>query len=738
MADLKLKLRELCREGSLKEAMHILLSINKLHVDPSLYLQLLQTCIAKNALSEAKQIHLHINDNDTGFKLSTHTNLQSKLISMYDKLGSLQNARTVFDNMSEPTLSSWNTIIGAYRRHGFPQEALVLFHQMQQTSVKPDSFTLSSILPACASMEAVEKGMEIHRTIIESSFLSDVVVGNALVDMYAKCGRMHMARELFDKMPLRNVVSWNSIISRYAQNGVLDEALSLFEEMPERNVVSWNVVVAGYAQNGFLEKALEILTQMQMLGVKPNSATFSSILPACTQMGSLEQGVEIHRRILENGFLSDIVLSNTLIAMYAKCGSIRKAREVFDKLPNRDLVSWNAIIAGYAQHGLVERALEVFNQMQQADVQSDQFTVSSILSVCTKTGALERGVEVHQRVIESGLLSEVVAVNALIDMYAKCGKIQKARQLFEKMYDRNVISWTTMIAGYALHGYGKDSLELFELMKHSGIDPNHVSFVCVLYACNHAGLVDEGCKYFNHIIPNLDHYACMVDLLGRAGYLEEALNFIIKMPVKPDDVVWMGLFAACKSSKNLWLAEFVAEFVFELDPKSASPYVLLSNIYADLGRWDGVQKVRKTMKDRGIKKIPGYSWIEVCKMVHTFCVGDRSHPQTQEIYAVLETLSWEMKEAGYIPDTRPLLNDVDEVEKKLLLCPHSEMLAIAFGLLNTSPGTSIRVVKNLRVCGDCHATTKIISKIVAREIIVRDANRFHHFKDGECSCGDYW
>ncbi|KAH9317982.1 hypothetical protein KI387_019751, partial [Taxus chinensis] len=738
MARLELKLKALCSEGRLKEAIHILLTTHNPHVEPRTYIQLLQTCIVKNALSEGKQIHLHINHNTTDFKLSTHTSLQCKLISMYDKCGSLEDARTVFDDMSEPNLSSWNTIVGAYRRHGLPREALKLFYQMQRTSVKPDSFTFSSILPACASTEALEPGMEIHRTIMESTFLSDAVVVNAVIDMYAKCGSMKKARQLFDKMPQRNVVSWNAIVFGYAHNGVIDEAWRLFQEMPQRNVISWNAVVAGYAHNGLLEKALEVINQMQLDGIKPNSATFAGILPACTQMGALEQGVEIHRRIRENGFLSDVVLGNTLIAMYAKCGSIQKARELFDQLPQQDVVSWNAIIAGYAQHGLVENALEIFSQMQGTDIQSDQFTFSSILSACTKTGSLEWGMEIHQRIIGSGLFSEVVAVNALIDMYAKCGRIKKARRLFDKMHDRNVVSWTTMIAGYALHGYGWDALKLFELMKHSGTNPNHVSFVCVLYACSHAGLVEEGCKYFCHITPKMDHYACMVDLLGRAGHLEEALNFIIKMPIIPDEVVWMCLFAACRSRKNIWLGEFVATLVFELDPKCASPYILLSNIYADVGRWDGVQKVRKMMKDKGIKKVPGFSWIEVHKMVHTFCVGDRSHPQTQGIYAMLENLSWEVKAAGYIPNTRLALNNVEELEKKLFLHPHSEMLAIAFGLLNTPPGTTIRVVKNLRVCGDCHTATKIMSKIVAREIVVRDANRFHHFEQGECSCGDYW
>jgi pentatricopeptide repeat protein len=302
-----------------------------------------------------------------------------------------------------------------------------------------------------------------------------------------------------------------------------------------------------------------------------------------------------------------------------------------------------------------------------------------------------------------------------------------------------------MISGYAMHGYANEVFKLFEEMKHSGIRADHITLVGVLSACSRAGLVDEGYEYFNcmsnyyNITPVMEHYSCMVDLLGRAGRLEEALDFINNMPIKPDASVWSCLLGACRIHNNIELGELAAEHVFELDSKNAGNYVLLSNIYAAAGRWDDIERVRKLMKDRGVKKTPGYSWIKVDKQVHAFLVGDRSHPQMQEIYMELERLSSEMKMAGYVANTRFVLNDVKEEEKEqILLNHHSEKLAIAFGLLNTPPGTTIRVVKNLRVCGDCHTATKFISKIVAREIVVRDANRYHHFKDGQCSCCDYW
>ncbi|XP_057862780.2 pentatricopeptide repeat-containing protein At3g24000, mitochondrial-like [Cryptomeria japonica] len=843
LSSTNLKLTALGREGRLKEALHILLTSYDPPRDTSTYLQLLEACNIKNALSQGKQIHsLIIN---WGFAFAKCRFFQTKLVNMYVKCGRLVDARKEFDDMTERDGFSWNAIIAAYRRHGYPHEALTLFHQMQRTGVQPDRFTFATILPACAKIRALEQGMDMHGSIIERGILSDVVVVNALVDMYAKCGSINKARELFDKIPHKNEVSWNAMIAGYTQNGDLDEALrlfnkmprpdivswnamvtgyvqnglvekaldafkqmhladlkpnsttfssilsacaemggleqgikihqfiiesgflsevvvvnalidmyvkcgsipkarQLFDKMPQRDVVTWTAMIAGYAQSGFLEKALENFKQMQSAGFKPDSTTFASILPACSKLGGLEQGMDIHKSIIENGYLSDVVLASILVDMYAKCGSIKKASMIFDKMHQRNIVSWNTMIAGYAQNGFSEKALQTFKQVQSAGLKPDSTTFVSILPACAKLGSLEQGMDIHQSIIESEYLSDVIVVNALIDMYAKCGSIQKARKLFDKMPQRNVISWNAMVAGYAQNGFCIDALKLFEQMKQSGTYPDHVSFACVLFACSHAGLVDEGCKYFNSmsdcscIMPTIDHYVRMVDVLCRAGYLEETLNFIIKMPIKPTVVVWTSLLGACRSHKNITLGEFTANLLLELDPNNPAIYVLLSNIYADVGRWGDVQMVRRLMKNGEIKKIPGCSWIEDQKILHAFCVGDRSHPQTQEIYAKLEKLSWEMKVEGYLQDSRHLQDDVEEEEKELFNYHHSEKLAIAFGLLNTPPGTTIRVVKNLRVCVDCHNATKFISKIVGRQIVVRDANRFHHFKQGQCSCGDYW
>jgi pentatricopeptide repeat protein len=329
-------------------------------------------------------------------------------------------------------------------------------------------------------------------------------------------------------------------------------------------------------------------------------------------------------------------------------------------------------------------------------------------------------------------------------MYAKCGSIEIARHLFDKMVKRDVVSWNTIISGYGMHGRGEDALALFSQMQEKDMVPNSITFISVLSACSHAGLVNEGWHYFDCmnkvycISPGMKHYACMVDLLGRAGLLDEAQNFIQKMPIQPDAGVWGALLGACRIHGNVDLGECIAKQLLELESEDAGHYVLVSNIYAAAGRWDDVSRMRTLMKKRELKKTPGYSFIEVNNRTHAFVVGDRSHPQSEQIYALLENLAGQMEVAGYVPDTKFVLHDVEEEVKEDLLYSHSEKLAIAFGLINTSPGTPIRITKNLRVCGDCHNATKFICKIVGRDIIVRDAYRFHHFTNGMCSCGDYW
>lgn len=428
----------------------------------------------------------------------------------------------------------------------------------------------------------------------------------------------------------------------------------------------------------------------------------------------------------------------------AKCGNLDAARQLFDKMPEKNVVSWTAIMAGYAQLGYGEEALVLFYQMKQLGVEPDQLTFANVLQACACSALLSEGKQVHVHVIRSGFEWHFVLATALVDMYAKCGRIEDSHRIFDSMSARDVVAWNAMIAGYGKHGYARKALQLFEQMRQSGIRPTRISFTNVLSACSHAGLVDEGCYYFNsmtqdyNIIAESEQYACMVDLLGRAGRLDEALAFIQKMSIEPTADVWGALLASCRIHGNMWLGKLAAERLFKLRPDRAGTYVALSNIYSAAGRWDEAAKLRRLMNDRGVKKEPGYSWVQVKNRVHTFSVGDTAHPQIEHIYAMLDKLAGQMKTAGHVPNTNFALHDVDDEQKEHMLYHHSEKLAIAFALISTPPGTSIQIVKNLRICVDCHTAAKFISKIVGREIVIRDANRFHHFKDGLCSCGDYW
>eukprot|EP01018_Ginkgo_biloba_P030327 Gb_08618 [translate_table: standard] len=648
----------------------------------------LKACADVADLQQGKDIHDYIIR--SGFESDVY--VQNCLLAMYAKCGSIDRARQVFNKMSQRDVVSWNTMIAAYTQNGNCEQALKLFANMHLVGVRCDSVTIASVLPACAQLVALEQGKNIHDYIIKSGFESDVYVGSALVDMYAKCGSLEIARQLFDRMSRKNAVSWNAMSTGYAQSGRASEAMELFR-------------------------------QMLMEYVKPNSGTVASILSASAHLIALQLGKEMHGYATKNGFESDVFVGTALIDMYAKYNCLESASKLFDKLFERNVVSWNAMIAGYVQKKHPNEALKYFRQMQQEDVTPNAVTIAIILSACACLAALQLGKEIHDYIIRTGLQSIIFVANALIDMYAKCGSIEVAGYVFDQMSVRDVVSWNAMIMGYGIHGYGQDALTHFEQMQQAGIKPDHITFIGVLSACSHAGLVNEGWRYFDcmrqdyHITPTAEHYACMVDLLGRAGQLDEAHDFIKRMPLDPVADVWGALLGACRNHCNIDLGEHVAECLFELEPENTANYVLLSNIYAEAGKWDDVAKVRTMMKEKGLMKRPGCSWIKVKNMDHAFYVGDRSHPQSEKIYAMLETLAVQMKDLGYVPDHHFVLQNVEDDGKEYVLCGHSEKLAIAFGLINTSPGTTIQITKNLRVCGDCHSATKFISKIVGREII---------------------
>lgn len=503
-------------------------------------------------------------------------------------------------------------------------------------------------------------------------------------------------------------------------------------------------MIARYAQSNRNDEALKLFCQMRQALVVPNEFSFSSVLQACANMGGLNLGKQVHGHVVKVGFDCEIFVANALIDVYAKCGDMEASIDIFSRLPHGNDVSWNTVIVGYVQLGFGEDALRLFHQMQVAQVLGTQVTYSSALRACASIAAIELARQVHSLISKTTFNNDIVVSNSLIDTYAKCGNIKDARSVFDMMREHDVISWNAMISGYAIHGLGLDALSLFRNMREMRVEANDVTFVSVLSACSNIGLVDQGLSYFESmtqeygIEPCMEHYTCMVRLLGRSGRLNNAMKFIEEIPMKPSPMVWRALLGACLVHKNVELGRICAQRVLEMEPQDKITYILLSNLYAAGGSWGDVALVRKSMRSKGVKKEPGLSWIEIQGEIHSFSVGDASHRDMRAINAMLEWLQMKTKKAGYIPDSNAILHDIAEDQKERLVWVHSERLALAYALVRVPSGSPIRIIKNLRFCSDCHAVFKIITKVVQREIIVRDMNRFHHFVDGICSCGDYW
>ncbi|XVE82650.1 hypothetical protein DITRI_Ditri16bG0023000 [Diplodiscus trichospermus] len=654
------------------------------------------------------------------------------LMAMYSKLGHLNDAKVLFELFKERDLVSWNTMLSSLSQNDMFSEALLLLHRMVLEGLKPDGVTIASMLPACSHLELLETGKQLHAyalrhdMLIENSF-----VASALVDMYCNCRKVQSGRRVFD---------W-----------VIDRKTGL-----------WNAMITGYAQNEHDEDALMLFIEMEAVaGLCPNATTMASIVPACVRSEAFANKLGIHGYVLKRGLGTDHFVQNALMDMYSRMGKIKISKTIFDNMEVRDIVSWNTMITGYVICGHHDNALLLLHEMQRIEQENNEddrkfplkpnsVTLMTVLPGCATLAALSKGREIHAYAIRNMVASDVGVGSALVDMYAKCGCLNLSRKMFDIMPIRNVITWNVIIMAYGMHGKGAEALELFncmvaEVSKDKEVKPNEVTFIAILTACSHSGMVSEGLNLFyrmkdeHEIKPTSDHYACIVDLLGRAGQVKEAYQFINAMPSNFDKAgAWSSLLGSCRIHQKVEIGEIAARNLFHLEPDVASHYVLLSNIYSAAQLWDKAMEVRKKMKEIGIRKETGCSWVEFGDKVHKFIASDSSHPQSGQLHGFLETLSEKMRKEGYLPDTSCVLHNVDEEDKETLLCGHSEKLAIAFGILNSPPGTTIRVAKNLRVCNDCHEATKYISRITDREIILRDVRRFHHFRNGRCSCGDYW
>jgi pentatricopeptide repeat protein len=668
----------------------------------------------------------------------------NSLVHFYAECGKIDYARKVFDGMLERNVVSWTSLICGYARRNCPEEAVYLFFEMVETGVRPNSVTMVCVISACAKLKDLELGEKVSAYMCEAGMKLNTLLVNALVDMYMKCGAIDSAKRLFNECVDRNLVLCNTIMSNYVRQGLVREALSVFGEMLQQ-------------------------------GPRPDRVTMLSAFSACAHLGDILFGKQCHGYILRNGFEGWDNISNAMIDMYMKCGKQEMARRVFDCMSKKTVVSWNSLIAGLIRNGNVESAWEIFKEMPDSDlvswntmvsalvqesmfveaielframqnegIKADRVTMVGIASACGYLGALDLAKWILTYIEKNDIHCDMRLGMALVDMFARCGDPQSAMQIFNKMARRDVSAWTAAIGAMAMEGNGEQAIDLFNEMLGQGVKPDEVVFVALLTACSHGRSVDQGrhlfrsMKEIHGISPQIVHYGCMVDLLSRAGLLEEALDLIKSMPMEPNDVIWGSLLAACRNHKNVEVAAYAAERITELAPERTGIHVLLSNIYASAGKWTEVAKVRLQLKEKGVHKVPGSSSTEINGIIHEFTSGDESHSENTQIALMLQEINYRLRDAGHVPDLTNVMLDVDEKEKEYLLSRHSEKLAIAFGLISTGQGMPIRVVKNLRMCTDCHSFSKLVSRIYEREIVIRDNNRFHFFRQGYCSCCDYW
>ncbi|VVB00057.1 unnamed protein product [Arabis nemorensis] len=691
----------------------------------------------------------------------TATTINSSFeISRLSRVGQINEARKFFDSLRFKATGSWNSIVSGYFANGMPREARLLFDQMPERNIVSWNGLVSGYIKNGMIEEArkafemmpernvvswtamvkgyVQKGMVAEAESLfwimpEKNEVSWTVMFGGLIDE----GRIDDARRLYDMMPVKDIVASTNMIGGLCKVGRVDEARTIFDQMRDRNVITWTTMITGYGQNNRVDVARKLFEVMP----EKTEVSLTSMLLGYTLSGRFEDAEELFEAMP----MKPVIACNAMIVGFGEQGEIAKARRIFDQMEDRDNATWRGMIKAYERKGFELEAIDLFAEMQRQGERPSFPSLISILSVCATLASLQYGRQVHAHLVRCQFDVDVYVASVLMTMYVKCGELVKAKLVFDRFPSKDIIMWNSIISGYASHGLGEEALKIFHKMPFSGTMPNKVTIIAILTACSYAGKVEEGLEIFKSMesrfcmTPMVEHYSCTVDMLGRAGQIDEAMELIENMTIKPDATVWGSLLGACRTHSRLDLAEVAAKKLFEIEPENAGPYVLLSSINASQAKWGNVAELRKNMRARNVSKFPGCSWIEVEKKMHMFTRGGiRNHPEQAMILMMLEKTERLLREAGYSPDCSHVLHDVDEEEKADNLRCHSERLAVAYGLLKLPEGVPIRVMKNLRVCGDCHTAIKLISKATEREIILRDANRFHHFKNGECSCRDYW
>ncbi|PKA53537.1 Pentatricopeptide repeat-containing protein [Apostasia shenzhenica] len=598
------------------------------------------------------------------------------------------------------------------------KEAIELFKIMQLYAGSSgshqalDASAYDSLIAACISLQSARAARSVYNHMKNCKFEFDQYMNNRVLLMHLRCGMIQPANYLFD-------------------------------EMSERNLVSWNTIVSGLVNAGYYSGALKTFLQMWKEISDVSSRTLATIVRAAAGLASVDIGMQFHSIAIKFGLYDNLFVSCALIDMYGKCGCIEEALWVFDEMPEKNVTGWNSLIAGFTLNGYSEEALDLYYEMQNSYVKMDHFTYSTIIRICAQSGSLEQGQQAHARLVRNGFGRDIIACTSLVDLYGKWGRMDDAKKAFDKMPCKNLISWNALIGGYGNHGMAAEAIATFERMEKEGVIPNHVTFLAVLGACSYSGMLKKGREIFERMTrdprmkPRAMHYACMIELLGREGLFNEALGLINIAPFDPTANMWAALLTACRMHKNLELGKLTAEKLFAMEPEKVGNYIVLLNIYNRGRRVDDAARVLDVLKKKGLGLHPACSWIEIKKKPHGFLFGDKSHPHSDEIYERLNALMLEITREGFVPQKSCFLSDVVDQEQRIQRY-HGELLAIAFGLISTPNSTPLQVIQGHRLCNDCHTAIKLVTMIMRREIVVRDGSRFHHFRDGVCSCGNYW
>ncbi|XP_071693903.1 pentatricopeptide repeat-containing protein At5g39680 [Rutidosis leptorrhynchoides] len=665
-------------------------------------------------LNMGKQIHAHLIVSNQS---SEHNILETNsLINLYSKCANLNYAHQLFDKMPHRNVVSWSALMTGFSNSGLDYKVLTLFKSMVSKNddmCHPNEYIFSTVLQSCVNVWDILLGRQCHVYVLKSGLVFHQYVKNALVRLYST---------------LTDVV----------------EAMEVLVSVPGSDTCTYNLILKGFVENGYLNEALHIISRMRAENVTWNKDTYISSFGLCARLKDLNMGHQIHSQFVKNDVEFDVFVCSAIIDMYGKCKEISSARKVFDSSQDKNVVSWTAMLDAYSQHGSYEESLKLFINMQRAKVVPNESTLSVLLKSSCGLSSMGYGYSLHSLAKKMGFNGFKNIGNVLINMYAKNGNIEDAEKIFVNMVERDIVTWNTMIRGYSYHGLGKKSLDLFQEMLKTNENPNHVTFVGVLKACGHLGDVELGFYFLHELMnqkgvkPSLEHYTCIIGLLSKAGRLNEAKNFMLSRSINWDAIAWRTLLNACNVHRNYTLGIEIGKIILDLYPKDVGSYTLLSNMLAKANKWGGVTKIRELMRKNKIKKEPGLSWLEIKNETHVFVSDDNEHPNFVMILEKLKELYIKIKEYGYVVDTTNVLHDVEDEQKEDYVGYHSEKLAVAYALLRTHERATIRIIKNLRICDDCHSFMKLISKVTNRVIVVRDANRFHCFQDGCCSCVDYW